>query len=621
MVPWLWFLTRTTDCRIFQEKTVPDIIKQVFGDLGFTDIEDRLSSSYRTLTYCVQYRESAFNFVSRLMEQEGIYYFFLHDNGKHTLVLCDSLSLHTPYSPYEEVSYSRQGSAAYERVTEWTVEKVLHSGKYVHTDFNYQKPNTSLMSPESEIRSHSNAVYEIYDYPGEYVEKGEGEGYARVRMEELAQPYEICNGESDVRGICPGHLFTLEVGGSGDLTMANQARQYLVLSADYSASAQDYETSGGTEEIFSCNFKSMPSSVQYRPTRNTPKPAVDGAQTAIVTGPGGEDIYTDELGRVKVQFHWDREGKYDQNSSCWVRVSHAWAGAGWGAMSIPRIGQEVIIDFVEGDPDRPIITGRVYHGANKPPLSLPAQKTMTTIKSNSTLGGGGSNELRYEDKKGSEEIYLHGQKDWTIAIENDKNQTIGHDETMAVANNRDKSVGVDQSESIGSNKTIQVGKNHTETIGVNEILTVGADQTQTIGANKTVTVGGDQTESVGASMGLSVAATRTVQVGASEKKAVEGNLSENVGGKKAVSVGSSSTETVSKTKMLSVGVAYAVNVGGAMNTIVGLSHSEQAILARTIFAGQSITIQSNGTITIEAKEVEINGSKSVKINGKEVNIN
>ncbi len=449
MVPWLWFLTRTSDCRIFQGKTVLDIVKQVFSDLGFTDIEERLTGSYRTWTYCVQYRETDFNFVSRLMEQEGIYYYFLHENGKCTIVLCDSPSVHDSYTDYDTVKYSREASSDQECITEWSVEKCLHAGKFAHTDYNFEKPGTSLMSLESEERGHAKADYEIYDPPGEFLEKPDGEQYAKVRMEELARSYELCNGRSDCRGICPGYLFTLQVLDMSNRFLSDQAREYMVISADYQASAEDYETSGGMDALYGCFFLAIPSSVQFRPARITPKPVVEGSQTAVVTGPSGEEIYTDPHGRIKVQFHWDREGKRDENSSCWIRVSQAWAGDAWGAMHIPRIGQEVIISFIEGDPDRPVITGRLYNADKVPPYELPNHKNISTIKSRSTPQDSGYNELRFDDTSGSEQIYLHaqGSRDtivrgsWRETTGNEKHETVKSNKFEKVEGNVENQVG------------------------------------------------------------------------------------------------------------------------------------------------------------------------------------
>ena len=315
----------------------------------------------------------------------------------------------------------------------------------------------------------------------------------------------------------------------------------------------------------------------FKPVR-PPRPSVNGVQTAEVTGPAGEEIHVDEFGRIKVQFHWDRLGKKDENSSCWLRVAQPWAGSGWGAVCIPRIGQEVVVDFIDGDPDRPVVTGALYNGANMPPYTLPADKTKTTFKSNSTLGGGGFNEFRFEDKKGSEEIYIHGQKDETIQINNDKNQTVGHDETLSVGNNRTKSVGVDQSESIGSNKTITVGQTHTETVGTDMSLTVGTNRTVKIGSNQTETIGGNDTHSIG------------------------GNQSTTISQNKTETVAIASAETIGAAKALTIGAAYQTSVGGAMNTTVGVSQSDQVVMNKSVNVGRNYSSEAGKNITVEAGE-------------------
>ena len=460
MVPWLWFLTRTSDCRIFQEKTVPDIIKQIFNDLGFSDIEDRLSGGYQTWTYCVQYRETDFNFVSRLMEQEGIYYYFLHEQGKCTIVLCDSRSKHDPYEDYDEIDFTpdTRSSSLQERISAWTVEKCVQPGKVAHTDYNFEKPSTSLMSTEEDQKGHAQAGYEIYDYPGEYLEKSDGDKYAKVRMEELAQSHEIGSGQADSRGLCSGYVFTMD-----KHTRRDQNREYLILSTNYQASAEDYETSGGQGEICSCAFTAIPSAVQFRPARTTPKPVIQGTQTAVVTGPSGEEIYTDEHGRVKVQFHWDREGQYNENSSCWIRVSQVHAGKGFGGIDIPRIGEEVIVSFMEGDPDRPLITGRVYNAELMPPFGLPGQMVVSGMKSNSTPGGGGYNEFTLNDTKDKEGVTVHAQKDMGSTIENDRTTTIvGGNDTIAVqAGTRSVTVKGDTSLTVeAGNRTVNVTGNY-----------------------------------------------------------------------------------------------------------------------------------------------------------------
>lgn len=422
LVPWLWFLTRTADCRIFQKMKAPDILKQVFRDHGFSDFRDALTGSYFVWEYCVQYRETDFNFVSRLMEQEGIYYFFEHENGRHTLVLADGRNAHKPFPGYARVDYrgAEGGVREKEYIFDWTTIKEVHAGVYSLNEFNFETPKSSLLAKSRMARAHALSEFEIYDYPGEYDEQGEAEGhYAKVRLQELQSRYEVAQGHANARGIAAGSVFSLD-----DYPRPDQNRDYLVTDAVIRVTGDDYVAgSGSGEDFFSCAFSAVPSDTLYRPARTTPKPLIQGPQTAIVAGPKGEEIYTDKYGRVKLQFHWDRYGKADEQSSCWVRVSQEWAGKKWGSMHIPRIGQEVIVEFLEGDPDCPIITGRVYNADAMPPYALPEEKTKSTLKSNSTKGGDGFNEIRFEDKKGSEQIFIHGQKDLDVRVRNDVRET------------------------------------------------------------------------------------------------------------------------------------------------------------------------------------------------------
>ncbi len=545
MVPWLWFLTRTSDCRIFQGKTVPDIVKQIFNDLGFSDIEDRLSGGYHAWKYCVQYRETDFNFVSRLMEQEGIYYYFLHEQGKNTIVLCDSLSKHDTYEGYDEIDYNPgvRSSALQERISEWTVEKGVQSGKFAHNDYNFMKPKTSLMSTEEDIKAHTKADYEIYDYPGEYPERSDGDKYARIRMEELTRPHEVCSGQSDSRGICPGYKLKMLRHPRTD-----QNREYLILSTDYQVAAEDYETSGGQDEMCASFFTTISSSVQFRPARTTPKPLIQGAQTAVVTGPAGEEIYTDEHGRVKVQFHWDREGKKDENTSCWIRVSQVHAGKSFGGIDIPRIGEEVIVSFIEGDPDQPIVTGRVYNAGLMPPFELPGQKVVSGMKSNSTPGGGGYNEISMEDTKGKEGVTIHAQYNMSTTVENDQTRTIH--------NNRTTTVDVDDSETVGSNQQISVGSDQTTDVGANQKISVGADRTVSVGAGQKVSIsaaldvssGANTTMTSGANTDISASAAVNITGGSSVTITAGGSsITINAGGI-TLTTGGIITETASLIK-------------------------------------------------------------------------
>ncbi len=383
--PWLWFLTRTADCRIFQDMTVPDIVKAVFGDHPTADFKLELTSSYRKWTYCVQYRETDFNFISRLMEEEGIYYYFRHTDGHDTMVLTDSTSKHTATPGYEKLPFvapEKLVRSDIEHVGSWEVERLIQPGVYVHDDYDLERPSVELKTRKVLARSYAPSDYEVYDYPGNYLQTSDGEQYADVRINELGTQFETSRGATNARGLNVGSLFTLE-----DYPRADQNREHLVVAGSYDLEFGDYEALGEQARTdYRCSFVAMSSQQQFRPRRRTPKPFVQGPQTAMVVGPGGDEIYTDKYGRVKVQFHWDRYGKKDENSSCWIRVSHPWAGKGWGSVATPRIGQEVIVDFLEGDPDQPIITGRVYNAECQPPFGFPAGAVLSGIKSEHAQG-------------------------------------------------------------------------------------------------------------------------------------------------------------------------------------------------------------------------------------------
>src|SRR6266478_2025997 len=367
VVPWLWFLTRATNCRIFQNKSVVDIVQKVCKDHGFDQIELRLKGNYTSWEYCVQYRETDFNFVSRLLEQEGIYYFFKYEEDKHTLILADSPSSHQPFPDYEQVKLrpiSRVAAAEErERIRDFASEMKHVSGMFTHTDYDFEKPRSDLKTQSQMSGQYAKSSFEVYDYPGEYVKHDDGETWARTRMEEIHAEIEQGTGWGDSRGIAPGSIFTLE-----DSPFSQDNRSYLVTSVQYELRPTEFETgSEGSDQVFQCQFVVQPSDTQFRPARVTQKPKTLGVQTAVVVGQQGDEIYTDKYGRIKVQFHWDREGKRDQNSSCWMRVAQAWAGRRWGTTFIPRVGQEVIVDFLEGDPDQPIVTGTVYNAEQMPP--------------------------------------------------------------------------------------------------------------------------------------------------------------------------------------------------------------------------------------------------------------
>jgi type VI secretion system secreted protein VgrG len=346
---------------------------------------------------------------------------------------------------------------------------------YALNDFNFETPKTSLLSNANATRQHGAAQFEIFDYPGEYAVHGDGDTLAQVRMDELQTQFETLRGQGTARGVAAGHTFTLKSHPRKD-----QNREYLVTGLSLRADAGEYATGGEGGEFFSCNFTVIDAAQNFQPARLTPKPVVQGPQTALVAGPGGEEIYTDMYGRVKVLFHWDRYSQADENSSCWIRVSQEWAGKKWGAIYLPRIGQEVIVEFLEGDPDRPLITGRVYNAETMPPYPLPAQQTKSTLKSNSSKGGQGFNEIRFEDKKGSEQIFIHGEKNQDIRIKNDCLEWIGNDRHLIVVkdqfehveNNRNETVDADHKEKIGKDRHVQVVGKEAKSVGGSLSLTV-----------------------------------------------------------------------------------------------------------------------------------------------------
>ena len=431
IVPWFWFMTQHEDCRIFQNKSVRDIIETIFGEFNYSDFKMELTEQHPVLEYCTQYHETTYDFISRLIEREGIHYYFRHNedkNTKHILVFTDNNDSNPDLDP-NELPYHHEGHLdEMDAIRSLALEQQMRTRKVTLGDWDFEKKRLVREDTPTVLDIGREHELERYRYPGGFVESTDGQHLSRMIMEAEEASHMRLYGESQIRELAPGHVFTLY-----DHPFHAFNIELMVLSVIHHG--HNNLTGKGASD-YSNEFTVHPHQVTYRAPLATPRGLVRGPQTALVTGPAGEEIYTDKHGRIKVQFHWDRQGKYDDKSSCFVRVAQVWAGNGYGTMFIPRIGMEVVVDFLEGNPDQPLVTGCVYNGVNKPPYDLPANATRSTMKTMSSKGGGGFNELRFEDKKGDEEIFLHAQKDMETRVTEKSTSFIGKDMHALVEENR-----------------------------------------------------------------------------------------------------------------------------------------------------------------------------------------
>ena len=585
MVPWLWFLTRDANCRIFQSMSIPDIITKVFSDLGYNDVTNSLTGTYQPRDYCVQYRESDFNFVSRLMEECGIFYFFQHGQNQHTLVLGDDPSANAVCSGQNQFRFYPETHAVLDQdvVDGWHAEQELRTGKSTLTDYNFETPSSSLLATTNTTDTvGGNSKFETYDYPGKYLNKGDGDALVKIRMEEEESVHLVVHGTSDARSMVSGYTFTLTEHYRSDMNAS-----YLLTDIEHTAQTTGYGSrTGGAEEHYSNSFRCIPATVPFRPLRLTPRPTVKGPQTAVVVGPTGEEIYTDQYGRVKVQFYWDRLGTNDDKSSCWLRVSQLFAGKGWGAMFLPRMGQEVIVDFLEGDPDQPIITGRVYNADQTTPGALPDKMNVSGWRTHSTKGGSehNANVLAFDDTMGSEVFYMRAEKDMAIRVENNEDTHIMNNQTITVDNDRTETV-------TKGNETVEIkqgNRSHTIDQG-NETLTVKT-------GNRVVEVdtGND---------------THTVKTGNRTVEVDTGNDSHTV------KMGNRSVEVSMGNDSL------AIKMGNQTTKLDLGAASTEAMQSITLTVGQnSIKIDQMG-VTIKGMMVSVEGQIQTQIKGLMTQVN
>ena len=663
IVPAVWLLTKRVQSRIFQHISVPEILQRVLA--GF-DVRFDLTGEYEPRNYCVQYRESDFAFASRLMEEEGIFYFFADSDGVHQMVVADTPGSHPDLPHQSQVVFEKMGRGVREDLRVLSSEKMqeVRSGKYTLWDHTFELPHKHLEAERNGMDSVAVGTVthpllavggrdrlEIYDFPGEYaqrfdgIDRGGGERptelekifqdnkrTVQIRMQqEDVQGLEI-RGTSSCRHFAPGYKFTLTRHFDGDGT-------YVLTKVSHYAHLSEFR-SGSLEFRYENSFSCIPAALPYRPVRATPRPTIPGPQTAVVVGPAGEEIFCDKYGRVKVQFHWDRQGKYNADSSCWLRVSQPWAGSQWGTIALPRIGQEVVVDFLEGDPDAPIIIGRVYNAEMMPPYALPGNKTQSGMKSRSSLKGTAANfnEIRFEDKKGSEQLYIHAEKNQDIEVENDETHWVGHDRTKTIDHDETTHVKHDRTETVDNNETITIHGNRTETVDKNETITIHQNRTETVDMNETITVHQNRTRTVDQNETVTVALLRTHTVGINEAITVGAAQEVTIGAFQAISVGAQQTVTVGAAQSIGVGANQTVKVGGNASMDVTGNESRSVKGGRSttiekddalkvgknlvIDAGESITIKTgsasimmkkDGTIVIKGKDIKIEGSGKIKV--------
>lgn len=438
--PWLWFLTRTRENRIFQEKSVPDVIRAILQDYGFSgDIDDQLTGSYATRDYIVQYRETDYDFLCRLMEEEGIYFFFTEKDNREKLVLVDDAGAHTPVAGTVKIPFialAAKGTRQEPHIFDWTSGERVTSGKVTLMDYDFERPTADMTSVNAIPKgTHGQKDREVYDFPGHYRDSALGGNRARVRMEAEAARHRTETGQANITNIAVGRTFTLDghprKPDNASHLVTSATHRLVLVGTDLPPVRADGPLHGALTALvdsgdpYNVAFRCMPATEQFRAPLTTPWPEIAGVHTAVVVGPKGEEIHTDKYGRIKVQFHWDRLGTKDENSSCFVRTMMPWTGKNWGMIAIPRIGQEVVIHFEEGDPDRPIAVGMLYNADNMPPYALPASMTQSGVKTNSSKGGGGFNELMFEDKKGDELVRFQAERDYEQIVKNNATVTVG----------------------------------------------------------------------------------------------------------------------------------------------------------------------------------------------------
>lgn len=610
LVPSVYRLLLRQTSRIFQERSVPEVIEDVLTEAGLPRAAYRfeLHEAYPARAHTIQYRESDWAFISRLLESEGIFYFLDQREEGCVLVVADTLYAHQAIAggavPFQGARGALVGGP---HLSRFRYAEQLRPGRVTLRGYSFQHPQLPLASERRGVGDPALEVYQHDDFDEPKHAPALIDRRARVALETEQAARRVVDGTGTSPRFAAGATFTL-----AEHPRDGFNRDWLITRVTHRG--------GAPGAPYQNRFTCIPADAPFRPAHRTPKPAASGVQTATVVGPPGEEIFTDSFGRVKVQFHWDRDGQWNERSSCWIRVSQAWAGSGFGALFVPRVGSEVVVDFVEGDLDHPLILGGVYHGTNVPPYGLPADRSASTLKSSSTPGGGGSNELRIEDRSGAERIYVHAERDLTVDVDRDHAMTVGNDETIQIGNDRRKTVDGDERESIGRDRSITVAGAHVEIIGGDESVTVGNDSEkrvgaelrETTGANRTISVGQNQTEVIGAGLTILVGTGKSESIGMSSTASVGADQTTTVGGDCRITVGGKTTTSASAAEE-EISGSKTVRVGTRFELVVGESRVVVEPSGKIVIEGPDVEIRSSGPVKVEGARLQVKSTGAVQV--------
>jgi type VI secretion system secreted protein VgrG len=618
--PWYKYLGMRKDNYLFHYTTMYQQTASIFGDYAsLAEWDWRVAGAGDMMTDCCQFDESDQNFLERRWAGAGIIYWFEHSESGHKLVLSDDSTAAAPIDGDPEIPFQRHGGIlAEDGFAQWSPGRSIVGGSVALASFDFKSPAPSMMALPTVNQQGDVPNIESYEYTGARGFKGGGRSLALLRMEEVEAAGKQFDGGGNNRFAMPGRWFRLS--GHFDTNIGRddvQAREFLITSVRHVAS-NNYHVKGTAPSHYENSVTCIRKIIPYRAGRghNSVETKIHGIQTATVVGPQGEEIHTDEYGRVRVQFHWDRVGANDEKSSAWLRVATPWAGANFGMTSIPRIGTEVLVQFLDGSPNRPIITGMVPNANTMPPWALPANKTQSGILTRSTPGGSydNANALRFEDKKGKEQLWLHAEKDQLTEVE--------HDEDKWVGNDRRKTVDRDE--------TSHIKRDRIETVDHDETITVHNDRTERVDRNEKISVGADRDEDVGKNERIAIGASRSKTVAKHQKDAIGKNWSIHVGRMKTETIGMAYMQNVGLGRMDNVGLGYSLNVGMIMSTVVGPNQITKVGRKIALTAGEELSItvgkaslvmKADGTVIINGTQFNFEASGPVQISGKDVDIN